>query len=83
MMKDSNDGRLVMYLLTKPWPNLWSDLSCRRRGKSVMIQDRSDTIAIRAGTEEERDGLVYFLVLVTVFFLLFSFMYARHFTQDE
>ena len=48
-----------------------------------MIQDRSDTIAIRAGTEEERDGLVYFLVLVTVFFLLFSFMYARHFTQDE
>ncbi len=33
-----------------------------------MIQDRSDTIAIRAGTEEEGDGFVYFLVLVTFFF---------------
>ena len=34
-----------------------------------MIQDRSDTIAIRAGTEEEGDGFVYFLVLVTFSFL--------------
>ena len=68
MMKDSNEGRLVIYLLTKTLAQFVVRLVCCRRGKSVMIQDRSDTIAIRAGTEEGRGRACLFSCSCNFFF---------------
>jgi len=69
-----NDGRRVVFCWRKISPLCLSDLSVA--WKNVMIQDRGDTIAIRAGWEEDRGRAILFGCCFCVLFFSLVFVHS-------